>query len=76
MNTEYEPGVCVCCRAEGAGTFAEEIPVCKECMEDGTFMSWLMVHLRKSLTEEGYTFETRNGVEYAKAPKRIDDATP
>lgn len=79
MKTEHEPGVCVCCRATATLHFADQPnepgwDVCEECRDDGTFKSFLDVQLRLEMVEMGCTFETRDGVEYAMPPKRLDDA--
>lgn len=75
-----EEGVCVCCRAAASLILLDApgepgIPVCEECRDDGTLKAWLEVQIRLAMVESGYTFATREGIEYATAPKRLDDGS-
>jgi NMD protein affecting ribosome stability and mRNA decay len=58
-NTEFEQGVCVACKAASEIVFDPEglnVPVCKECKEDGTFTNWLAAELDKACGEMGWSY--------------------
>lgn len=59
--SEPEPGVCVACKTAndllvhnlGEGL---EFSVCRECKEDGTYLTWLTRELEAAADEAGWPF--------------------
>lgn len=76
IDPSMTEGECVCCRAASDILWTPdnseiEVPLCAECRDDGTFKAWLEAQLQITLVEMGFTFETRDGIEYAIRPKTV-----